>query len=208
MKTPEESLDIDSDTYSKIVDECVYGEQKTVDEIAKEVCKDKASAVDFLKSAGIMNEKGELAEQYREDEQNLNVWNEEDEKMLNDIIMCGERHCYLDARNIAWLKCLKEKVQPQNPTITDEELAQAKKNAYNDALDKIEYHSGEPTFDDGWSAAIWYLKKKNAQFQNTWKPSDQQVLAIHTAIGVVGKYTYTGSYLQEVLEQVKKLREE
>lgn len=28
MKTPEESLGVDSDTYNKIVDECVYGEQK------------------------------------------------------------------------------------------------------------------------------------------------------------------------------------
>ena len=27
MKTPEESLGVDSDTYSKIVDECIYGEQ-------------------------------------------------------------------------------------------------------------------------------------------------------------------------------------
>ena len=27
-KTPEESLGIDSDTYNKIVDECIYGEQK------------------------------------------------------------------------------------------------------------------------------------------------------------------------------------
>ena len=44
-------------------------EQKNVGEIAKEVCKDKESAVAFLKSAEIMNEKGELAEQYRQDEQ-------------------------------------------------------------------------------------------------------------------------------------------
>lgn len=28
IKTPEESLGIDSDTYNKIVDECIYGEQK------------------------------------------------------------------------------------------------------------------------------------------------------------------------------------
>ena len=28
MKTPEESLGIDSETYNKIVDECIYGEQK------------------------------------------------------------------------------------------------------------------------------------------------------------------------------------
>lgn len=45
------------------------GEQETVDEIAKEVCKNKESAVTFLKSTGIMNEKGELAEQYRQSEQ-------------------------------------------------------------------------------------------------------------------------------------------
>lgn len=31
MKTPEESLGIDSDTYNKIVDECIYGEQKPAD---------------------------------------------------------------------------------------------------------------------------------------------------------------------------------
>ena len=41
------------------------GEQKTIDEIAKEVCKNKVSAMTFLKSAGIMNEKGELADEYK-----------------------------------------------------------------------------------------------------------------------------------------------
>lgn len=46
-----------------------HGGQKTVDEIAKDVCKNRASATTFLKSAGFMNEKGELAEQYRQDEQ-------------------------------------------------------------------------------------------------------------------------------------------
>lgn len=34
------------------------------------------------------------------------------------------------------------------------------KPAYNDALDKIEYCSGEPTFYDSWNAAIWFLKKR------------------------------------------------
>ena len=33
MKTPEESLGVDSDTYNKIVDECIYGEQKSADEV-------------------------------------------------------------------------------------------------------------------------------------------------------------------------------
>lgn len=40
-------------------------------------------------------------------------WGEEDKKMLDDIIMCGERHCYLDVGNITWLKLLKERVYPQ-----------------------------------------------------------------------------------------------
>ena len=33
IKTPEESLGIDSDTYNKIVDECIYGEQKPIDKV-------------------------------------------------------------------------------------------------------------------------------------------------------------------------------
>lgn len=33
IKTPEESLGIDSDTYNKIVDECIYGEQKHTDNV-------------------------------------------------------------------------------------------------------------------------------------------------------------------------------
>lgn len=33
IKTPEESLGIESDTYNKIVDECIYGEQNTTDNV-------------------------------------------------------------------------------------------------------------------------------------------------------------------------------
>ena len=44
MKTPEESLGIDSDTYNKIVNECIYGEQKSqrmISAEAKEAMYDK-----------------------------------------------------------------------------------------------------------------------------------------------------------------------
>lgn len=33
IKTPEESMGIDSDTYNKIVDEYIYGEQKPIDKV-------------------------------------------------------------------------------------------------------------------------------------------------------------------------------
>jgi hypothetical protein len=106
-----------------------------------------------------------------------------------------------------WLKSLKDRVQPQNLTVTDEELAQAEKDAYNDTLDKIKYHSGEPTFDDGWSAAIWYLKKRDIlQFQATWKPSDEQMEALKEAVDE--HFDIDGGALWHLYEDLKKLMEE
>ena len=59
--------------------------------------------------------------------------------------------------------------------ITEEELDKARKDAYRNELDKIEYHSGEPTFDDGWCAAIWYLKKNGFVPQNYRKSSGEHL---------------------------------
>lgn len=116
------------------------------------------------------------------------TWSEDDEKIFNricDIIhSAAYGNCEVDengeeqgeyARMIKWFKSIKDSVRLQNLTVTDEELSQAKKDAYNDALNKIEYHNGEPTFDDGWSAAILYLKKRNAQPQDTLKQSNEEV---------------------------------
>ena len=144
---------------------------------------------------------------------------EEDEKEYKYVLKfvdnilnnCGNKKDYEHCKRCYdWLKSLR----PQN-NITDEELAQAKKDAYNDALDKIEYHSGEPTFDDGWSAAIWYLKKKNAMPQAQWKPSDEQMKALEfvvksldnmlKAIGHIDNITKPR--LEEILKALKKLRE-
>ncbi len=137
------------------------------------------------------------------------VWSEEDKnaiKVLKNIIKKSE---IIDS--IIYTDSLKEKLynwleslMPQN-NITDEELAQAKKNAYNDALDKIEYHSGEPTFDDGWSAAIWYLKKRNTMPQSQWKPSDEQMGVIEA---VINNRSFQRRHLDSLYEQLKKLREE
>lgn len=41
------------------------------------------------------------------------AWSEEDKLMLNDIITCNERHGYLTAENITWLKSIKDRVQPK-----------------------------------------------------------------------------------------------
>jgi len=95
---------------------------------------------------------------------------------------------------------LLKSLKPQN-NITDEELVQARNNAYRDALDKIEYHSGEPTFDDGWSAAIWYLKKRNTMLQSQWKPSEEQMGALKQCMD----YQVN---LRTLYNDLKKLRDE
>lgn len=108
------------------------------------------------------------------------AWSEEDKAVLDALIrrLEGEDIYVSPHLAIECLKSIKDRVQPQNGIVTDEELIQAKKEAYNEALDKIEYHSGEPTFDDGWSAAIWYLKKRNMQPlpKQEWSEDDERIM--------------------------------
>ena len=143
------------------------------------------------------------------------AWSEEDSIRLQRIIdflwhnRKGDTDTiYQQEQDIDWLKSLR----PQN-NITDEELAQAKKDAYNDALDKIEYHSENPTFDDGWSAAIWYLKKRNAQPQSQWKPSDEQMDALNYVVNLMASSEspthndYYYNVFNDLRKQLKKLME-
>ena len=141
-------------------------------------------------------------------------WSEEDEMFVHGLIrgLAAMKNIHghttfssdnIDiTKTIDWLKSIKYRVQLQNLTVTDEELIKARNEAY-DALDKLEYHSDTPTFNDGWSAAIWYLKKRNAQLQDTWKPSDEQM----DALRYVTNFDYGGhkAILVSLYEQLKKL---
>ena len=89
------------------------------------------------------------------------VWNEIDEEELAIAISHLKKAGQYSS--VEWLESLR----PPIFTITDEELAKAKKDAYNDVLGKIEYHSGEPTFGDGWSAAIDFIRKRMIWMQKT-----------------------------------------
>lgn len=61
------------------------GEQNLLDNVAKQVTKDKETATSFLKSTGIMDENGELAEPYRVCESTSN-WSEGDEEMYKEVL--------------------------------------------------------------------------------------------------------------------------
>ena len=152
------------------------------------------------------------------------AWSEEDEKerkriigLLEGWLSTFKETCYAEdcKCGIVWLKSLKDRLQPQNLIVTDEELVQAKNDAYNEALDKIEYNDENPTFDDGWSAAIWYMKKRNAQPQTAWKPSNEQMKALDAVVADAkyindirtnGYEPYT--HLYTLLQDLKKLRGE
>ena len=114
-------------------------------------------------------------------------WSEKDEKMLNDILMCGEHHCYLDDGNIAWLKSIKDRVQPQqkqewskedserilrihqfiwaNRKGDTDEIYQQEQDA--DWLMSIipQQNQYDKGYNDGYSAAKY----------NQWKPTDKQM---------------------------------
>ena len=97
------------------------GEQKSLDDIAKEVIKDKDAAISFLKSCGIMNENGELADEYKIEQGEQNpAWSEEDENRFRNLIYLvehsdegkGTKEGFV--KFINRLKSLKEGVQIQN----------------------------------------------------------------------------------------------
>ena len=67
------------------------GEKKSLDDIAKEVIKDKDTAISFLKSTGIINENGELADEYKiEQGEQKPVDKIEQNFKAGDWVVCGQ----------------------------------------------------------------------------------------------------------------------
>lgn len=136
--------------------------------------------------------------------QNHVTWSKADEVKINRIVSLLENLKVAEndilRKDINWLKSLRPQIN-----VTDEELVQARKEAYNEVLDKIEYHDDWPTFDDGWDAAIWYLKKRNTMPQNQWKPSEEQITWLYRAADEASKDSRMKQILNELLSDLKKL---
>ena len=71
-------------------------EQKPIEDVIKNITKNKEAAIKFLKSAGIMDDNGELAEMYRS-EQKPAEWSE-------DIIQKAIKEVGLTQHQINWFK--------------------------------------------------------------------------------------------------------
>ena len=111
-------------------------EQKSIEDVAKEVCKDKESAMKFLKSAGIMDENGELAEQYRSEQKPKQGWSEEDETGFKDALwaISKARESAKDENDMGniwfaenWLRTRLKSLSPQPHWTPSEEQMKALK---------------------------------------------------------------------------------
>ena len=133
------------------------GEQKTVDEIAKEVCKNKESATAFLKSAGIMNEKGELAEQYRQGEQ----------KSIDDLTQ-------QEAMDIAVAKCFVQgEQQPTDKVEPKFKVGDIIKNKKNGDTVKVEQILSDSYCYSGWDGAATIHSDFLISDQDNWELVEQ-----------------------------------
>lgn len=134
MKTPEESLGIDSDTYNKIVDECIYGEQKPDDKKGMNLVEEKMTPfqkkVFCIIDTTIEEEQGlkqvcdELLRLAHDEIIQKPAWSEEDEEelkiALDTLEKAGQHSSATWLKNVClvpqshWkpsdeqMKCLKE----------------------------------------------------------------------------------------------------
>jgi hypothetical protein len=131
------------------------------------------------------------------------VWSEEDEAKLKSILFHIE-----DVENkdvIDWLKHLKDRVQPQRES-----------GERNKLLEKLEEWLDEYVSDlagvDTASLICSFTNYLDGKLPKSlrpcshWKPSKEQVMAIDTAINVLGKGTLSGKQLIELQEDLKKLK--
>lgn len=124
MVTPEESLGIDSETYNKIVDECIYGEQKpaewkqeNVDELSEFENAMMHIGYSFFGKRGALdpNDTSSVkvqAQYLLELAQKPAEWSEDDDDdaWMNDIISKVENNLQLNKAEIDWLKSLKQRI--------------------------------------------------------------------------------------------------
>lgn len=129
-------------------------------------------------------------------------WSEQDERKCNNIIALVEGKAIMRKAIkglVNWLKSLR----PQPKQSLDEDTQQWIDTIikdYEDLYDADKDHRATI------QAKINILKSLRPQSQ--WKPSEEQMIAINTAINIIGKGTLNGKQLIELQEQLKKLKEE
>jgi hypothetical protein len=139
----------------------------------------------------------------KQDEQK-SAWSEEDEKMMSSTVFYlnefkegyqeGAQKC------ISWLKSLKDRVHPKHEWSEEDEM---KRNYCIHLLEGQDSHGAEECV--GWL--------KSLKHQSQWKPSERQIYLLNWVANILLKddgivEKETAKELRQLLEQLKKLREE
>ena len=140
----------------------------------------------------------------KQDEQKP-AWSEEDKQYLEDTLTLleGNRsvHTYGEVKN--WLKSIKERVQPQPKQEWSEE---DESNFQN--IDSVLFYDKNLPEDTCMRLRNWL---KSLKERYTWKPSEEYIHWLKWAINRMPdteKANEAEAVLEELLEQLKKLREE
>jgi hypothetical protein len=137
------------------------------------------------------------------------AWSEEDEEILSEIIYFFEKGIPTVQHDfriyVSWLKSLKDRVQPQQEWSEEDKKIIDRIESEFLALYRGDYKNID--FNDVSSLTVlkWARKIKSLRFQNTWKPSDEQM---NTLRHVISGCSYDIEPLVEMEEQLKKLRGE
>jgi hypothetical protein len=138
-------------------------------------------------------------------EQKPAAWSEYDEKFLLELSQC----CDLNKTQVQWLISLKYRIQPQ----PKQEWGEEDEELLHDVSDTYFYNDEdypEETYKLMLKRVLdWMTKRaKSLKPQPQWKPTKEQLIALQDARGIVGMYSIIGLILKEVIEELKKLREE
>ena len=136
------------------------------------------------------------------------AWSEDDNKHFERILKELENQWqrplnrpYLDEieSDYNWLKSLKDRVQPKQEWSEEDETGLTNTIIMLKEGASLHFNKKDIT------KAVDWLKSLRPQSQ--WKPSDEQMMAIDTAINILGKGTLSGKQLIELREELQKLRE-
>ena len=195
MKTPEESLGIDSDTYNKIVDECVYGEQNPVWSEEDEVNLNEA--LSYIKDDALK----EFIKSIKNRVQPKQEWSEEEVEIIDwlvasfDSLKIPTDTFYL-SKVRPFLISLRNKIQPIINEWSEED--EYNKRQVCRILRKAGCSQKLQDKINSWLESF--------RFQPHWKPSDEQITVLAKA-----SETYCDidkGVLYSLYNDLKKLREE
>ena len=126
-------------------------------------------------------------------------WSEDDENRINRLIAYFEDKesftAEVDVVYANWLKSLKDRVQPK------QEWSEEDEKYINDL---IAYFAADMSLKHTEEDIVNWLRSLRPQ--NTWKPSDEQMREL--SIVATGKGWFSKEIVSELLEQLKKLKEE